>query len=76
MPLARMLAPHIFFVVLKTVETEEECVHVWFPRKRISHPCIDKTHHSELRNTDVLGNDFQNVSLSASKSQREKGSKL
>lgn len=48
MPLAGMLAPHSFFVVLKIVETEEEeeCVHVWFPRKCISHPCIDKAQHS------------------------------
>lgn len=47
MPLAGMLAPLVFFVVLKIVETEEEeCVHVWFPSKWISHPCVDKTHHS------------------------------
>lgn len=48
MPLAGVLASLIFFgcgLDKKIVEPEEDCVHVWFPRKCILHPCIDKTHH-------------------------------
>lgn len=48
MPLAGVLASLVFFgcgLQEKIVEPEEECVHVWFPRKWILHLCIDRTHH-------------------------------
>lgn len=63
---------------------EEECGRCVVPKK-VDFTSLHKQNtpffpsavgKSDSRKADVLGNDFQNVSFSASKSQMEKGSKL